>query len=213
MYEWTEVYVDTYLKERIEEVMKAQRGLAAKGQVLCSTYEQLWLPAIGNLPDVTYFGQERYHSPYGSCGPLITHPFHGALAFTPQPGAELPPELRQVIDWQPATACLDLGGRMVKIEAGGTEITFTSVNVHLKPNELLRDLNRELVRSGAGAYVWKIEPILERADTVKHLYPEGNVPVISNAHTRADVTGYALLTDRPYLHTLVYVGLAACRSE
>jgi hypothetical protein len=213
MYQWNEAYVDTYLKERIEEVMKAQNRLATKGQVLCSTYEQLWLPVVGSLPEVAYLGQERYHSPYGSFGPLMTPPFHGALAFTPQAGVNLPPELRQVIDWQPATASLDLSGRAVKIEAGGLEITFTSVNLQLKPHELLRDLNRELVRSGAGVYLWKIEPSLDTPDSVKHLYPEGNVPAISNAHTRADVTGYALLNDRPYLHTLVYVGLAAHKTS
>ena len=87
MYNWTEPYVDTYLKERIEEVRRAQKNLAAKGQVLCSTYEQLWLPSVGSLPDVTYIGQERYNAPYGSFGPLVSHPFHGALAFTPVPGA------------------------------------------------------------------------------------------------------------------------------
>ena len=219
MYQWTDVYVDTYLKERIDEVMKAQKNLADKGQVLCSTYEQLWLPAVGSLPDVSYIGQERYNAPYGSFGPLVSHPFHGALAFTPckggssSPCAELPPELRSVIDWQGATAQLDLDGRMVKIEAGEVDITFTSVNVHAKPHELLRDINRELVRAKAGAYVWKIEPILGAPGAVKHLYPEGNVPALSNAHTRADVTGYALLADRPYQHTLVYAGLAAHKTS
>jgi hypothetical protein len=213
MYEWTEVYEDTYLKERVEDVMKVQKELAEKGQILCSTYEQLWLPVLNNLPEVSYLGQERYNAPYGSFGSLISHPFHGALAFTPKPGADLPPELRRVLDWQSVTATLDLGGRMAKVLLGETEITFTSVNVNLKPHELLRELNRELVRSGAGAYVWKIEPILDALDVVKHLYPEGNVPAMSNAHTRADVTGYALLTDRPYLHTLVYAGLAAHKTS
>jgi hypothetical protein len=93
------------------------------------------------------------------------------------------------------------------------EITFTSVNVNLKPHELLREVNRELVRSGAGAYVWQITPLLDAPNPVKHLYPEGNVPTLSNAHTRADVTGYALLTDRPYQHTLVYAGLAAHKTS
>ena len=213
MYQWTDVYVDTYLKERIDEVMKAQKNLADKGQVLCSTYEQLWLPAVGSLPDVTYIGQERYKAPYGSFGPLVSHPFHGALAFTPISGADLPPELRGQVEWQPASARLDLGGRAVKIEAGETEITFTGVNVHAKPYELLRDLNRELVRAKAGAYLWKIEPVFGETETVKHLYPEGNVPALSNAHTRADVTGYALLADRPYQHTLVYAGLAAHKTS
>jgi hypothetical protein len=213
MYQWTEVYVDTYLKERIEEVIRAQKNLADKGQVLCSTYEQLWLPAVGGLPNVEYVGQERYRAPYGDFQPVASHPFHGALAFVPRIGADLPLELRNPGEWLPAAASLDLGGRMVKIEAGDRAITFTSVNVNLKPHELLREINRELVRVGSGVYVWKIEPILDAPGTVQHLYPEGNVPTMSNAHTRADVTGYALLSDRPYLHTLVYAGLAAHKTS
>jgi hypothetical protein len=93
MYEWTEPYEDTYLQERIQQVMKVKRDLAAKGQVLVSTYEQLWLPVLGDLPDTTYLGQERYSSPYGDFGPLVSNPFHGALAFTPTPGAPLPDAL------------------------------------------------------------------------------------------------------------------------
>jgi hypothetical protein len=213
MYRWTDVYADTYLKERIEEVMKAQENLADKGQVLCSTYEHLWLPTTGSLPNVEYVGQERYRAPYGDFQPVPSHPFHGALAFVPKTGADLPPELRNPREWLPAAASLDLGGRIVKVEAGDTAITFTGVNINLKPHELLRDINRELVRAGSGVYVWKIEPILDASGTIRHLYPEGNVPTISNAHTRADVTGYALLSDRPYLHTLVYAGLAAHKTS
>jgi hypothetical protein len=48
---------------------------------------------------------------------------------------------------------------------------------------------------------------------VDYLYPDGQVPVLSNAHTRADVTGYALLESTPYQHTLVYVGLAAHKTS
>jgi hypothetical protein len=213
MFQWTDVYADTYLKERIAEVMKAQKNLADKGQVLCSTYEQLWLPAVSSLPSVEYVGQERYRAPYGDFQPVPSHPFHGALAFVPKTGADLPPELRNPREWLPAAASLDLDARTVKIEAGDTAITFTGVNINLKPHELLRDINRELVRSGSGVYIWKVEPILGSPGAIRHLYPDGNVPAISNAHTRADVTGYALLADRPYQHTLVYAGLAAHKTS
>lgn len=221
MYEWTETYEDEYLKERIEAVMQAQRDLAAKGQILCSTYEQLWLPALNDpstgsgqgLPDVTYNGRERYSAPYGSFEPLAEAAFHGALAFTSKPGIPLPPALMVQKEWRAACATLDLNERMAKIQVDDTEISFTSLNIHLKPYELLQELNRELVRAEAGAYIWKITPILETASAVHHLYPDGNVPTFSNAHTRADVTGYALLADRPYLHTLVYVGLAAHKTS
>jgi hypothetical protein len=213
MYQWTDVYEDTYLKEHIEEVMKAQKNLADNGQVLCSTYEQLWLPVMGSLPDVEYVGQDRYRAPYGNFQPIPSQPFHGALAFTSKPGADLPPELCNPREWLLAVASIDLDGRMLKIEAGDTAITFAGVNVNLKPHELLRDINRELVRTDSGVYVWKIEPILDAPGTIRHLYPEGNVPTLSNAHTRADVTGYALLADRSHLHTLVYAGLAAHKTS
>jgi len=213
MPQWTDVYEDTYLKERIEQVMQTQKNLSAQGQVLCSTYEQLWLPTINNLPGVEYAGQERYRAPYGSFAPPASHPFHGALAFSPKPGADLPEILSKIIDWQPAVARLDQAGRSVRIESGETAITFTGINVNLKPHELLRDLNRELVRANTGAYLWKIEPLLESAASLQHLYPDGAVPVISNAHTRADVSGYGILADRPHMHTLVYADLAAHKTS
>jgi len=212
MYEWSEPYEDAYLKERIIEISAAQQRLEAKGQLLCSTYEQLWLPAVSSLPDVSYIGQERYSAPYGSFGPLVNHPFHGALAFTPRPGADLPPVLRTSQTWNPAGAALDVAGRTLKVEAGDVAITFTGVNVHLKPHELLRDINREMVRAGTGAYLWRIEPVPAPV-AIPHLYPDGDVPCLSNAHTRADVTGYALLSDRPHQHTLVYAGLAAHKTS
>ena len=142
-------------------------------------------------------------------------PFHGALWFTPKVGIELPPSLTNPKDWHPASAALDLNGRLVRIQvqATETEITFTSINLNLKPHELLRELNRELVRANAGVYVWKVEPVNETSNAVRHLFPDGDIPTISNAHTRADVTGYALLEDRPYQHTLLYVGLAAHKTS
>jgi hypothetical protein len=93
MYQWTEPYEDTYLQERIQQVMKIQQELAVKGQVLISTYEQLWLPVLGDLPDTTYHGQERYSAPYGDFGPFDGNSFHGARAFTPKPGMQLPEAL------------------------------------------------------------------------------------------------------------------------
>ncbi len=213
MYEWTEAYTDEYQKERIDEVLKAQKELSAKGQILCSTYEQLWLPDLNNLPEVSYLGQERYSAPYGNFQPVPSRLFHGAMAFSPKPGQELPPALRNGKEWQAASATLDLNGRLVKIEAGDTEITFTSVNINLNPHELLREINRELVRVDAGAYVWKLTPVFASTHNVHHLFQDGNVPAFSNAHTRADVTGFALLADRPYQQTLVYVGLAAHKTS
>ena len=213
MYEWTEPYEDEYLKKQIEVAAKAQKELALEGKMLCSTYEQLWLPDINNLPDVSYIGQERYNAPYGSFVPAPGRPFYGAMVFTPKPGVELPLALSNEKEWQPASAILNLDERVLRIEAGDVAITFTGINANLNPNELLREINRELLRVNAGAYLWKVVPVLETSGAAQHLYPDGNVPALSNAHTRADVTGFALLTDRPYLHTLVYVGLAAHKTS
>lgn len=213
MYEWTEPYEDEHLKERITQIVATQNELASKGQTLCATYEQLWLTSLNDLPEVTYLGQERYRAPYGDFEPLASHLFHGALAFTPKEGAVIPPALASQKEWRAATAILDLDGRSLKVEAGELAVTFTGINLNLRPHELLRDANRELVRSGAGVYLWKISPDLEHSGAGKHLYPDGNVPTLSNAHTRADVTGYAILPERPYQHTLVYIGLAAHKTS
>ncbi len=215
MYEWTEPYEDEYLKERIETVLEAERSARLAGQVLVSTYAQLWLPALDDLPGVAYIGQERYRAPYGSFEPMHSHPFHGALAFTPLPGADLPPALKNPKEWQPASAVLEQAERSLRIvvEATQTEITFTGVNVNQNAHELMQEVNRELVRAQAGVYVWKITPHRGKAGGMCHLYPDGRVPVLVNAHTRADVTGYALLDDQPYLQTLAYVGLAAHKTS
>jgi hypothetical protein len=120
--------------------------------------------------------------------------------------------LKNIKEWMPASAVVDMNARMVNIQMNEIEITFTSINVGLNAHELLRDINQELVRINAGVYVYRIEPVVE-ASPVRHLYPDGKVPVLSNAHTRADVTGYAVLQDRPYQHTLAYVGIAAHKTS
>ena len=183
--------------------------------MLLSTFEQLWLPVLNDLPDIEYIGQECHRAPYGTIEPMPNPTFHGALWLTPKVGVELPPSLTNPKDWHPASAALDLNGRLVRIQvqAMETEITFTSINLNLKPHELLRELNRELVRANAGVYVWKVEPVNETSNAVRHLFPDGDIPTLSNAHTRADVTGYAILEDRPYQHTLLYVGVAAHKTS
>ena len=55
-----------YLKERIDLVMQAQMAATEKGKVLLSTFEQLWLPVLNDLPDIEYVGQECHHAPYGT---------------------------------------------------------------------------------------------------------------------------------------------------
>ncbi|MBI5955344.1 MAG: hypothetical protein HY865_27115 [Chloroflexi bacterium] len=212
MYEWNEPYEDEYIKERIEELKLAQKEATENGKILISPYEQFWLPSLNNLPDVEYQGRDRYSAPFGKFEAAPGVPFHGALWFTPGPGAELPPTLRNVKEWIAACAVVDMNARTVNIQVEEIEITFTSINVSLNAHELLRDINRELVRVNAGVYVYRIEPV-EKASPLTHLYPDGSIPVLSNAHTRADVTGYALLQDRPHQHTLVYVGIAAHKTS
>ena len=212
MYEWTEPYEDEYIQERIEELRLAQKEATENGKVLVSSYEQFWLPVLNDLPDVEYLGRERHRAPYGDFEPAPDVPFHGALWFTPVPEAELPLALKNIKEWIPATAVEDMNARMVKIQVEEIAITFTSINVSLNAQELLRDVNQELVRVNAGVYVWRIEPV-EEASPVHHLFPDGRIPVLSNAHTRADVTGFAVLQDRPYQHTLVYVGIAAHKTS
>jgi hypothetical protein len=212
MFAWTEPYEDEYIQERIEDLRTAQQEATANGKILVSSYEQFWLPVLSNLPDVEFLGRDRYTAPYGKFESVPNAPFHGALWFTPVPGTELPPALKNIKAWIPAGAVVDMNSRMVKIQVDEIEITFTSINVGLNAHELLRDTNQELVRINAGVYVYRIKPI-EEASPVQHLYPDGRIPALTNAHTRADVTGYAVMQDRPYLHTLAYVGIAAHKTS
>ena len=212
MFAWTEPYEDEYIKERIEELRLAQKEATTNGKVLVSAYEQFWLPALNDLPDVEFLGRDRHTAPYGKFEAVPSVPFHGALWFTSLPGAELPPSLKNIKEWLPASAVVDMNARIVRIRIEEIEITFTSINVGLNAQELLRDINQELVRVNAGVYVYRIEPV-EEDSPVHHLYSDGRIPTLTNAHTRADVTGYAVLQDRPYQHTLVYVGIAAHKTS
>jgi len=212
MYEWTEPYEDEFIKERIKELRQAQENAARNGKILVAPYEQFWLPVLNDLPEVEYLGRQSYRAPYGTFEPAADMPFHGALWFTPTPGAELPEALKNIKQWMPAGAVVDMNARTVKIQVDETEITFTGLNVSLNAHELLRDINHELVRANAGVYMYRVEPVVE-ASSVRHLYPNGRIPTLSNAHTRADVTGFAVLQDRPYQHTLAYVGIAAHKTS
>lgn len=212
MYEWTEPYEDEHIKERIEELRQAQKNAIQNGKILVASNEQFWLPVLNDMPEVEYAGGQTHRAPYGAFAPASDAPIHGALWFTHEPGAELPPALKNVKEWMPAGAVVDMNARTVKIQMEEIEITFTSIDVSLNAHELLREINRELVRVNAGVYVWRIEPV-DEVSPVRHLYPDGRVPALSNAHTRADVTGYALLADRPYQRTLVYVGIAAHKTS
>lgn len=213
MDEWTEPYEDEDLREEIEQLARAQQEAEQAGCRLVCTYEYLWLPILSDLPDVEYQGRERYRAPYGAFTPAPDAPFHGALWFTPLPGADLPPALSSSQSCVAAEAVIGLQHRSVTLQAAEAAITFTGVNISLDGYSLLREINRELVRAWAGVYAWRIVPQVATPSAVGHLFPAGRIPVLSNAHTRADVSGYALLEDRPHLHTLVYVGIAAHKTS
>ncbi|GER79150.1 MAG: hypothetical protein DPW21_00530 [Anaerolineae bacterium] len=212
MYEWTEPYEDEYIKERIKELRHAQENAARNGKTLIAPYEQFWLPVLNDMPDVEYIGRQTHRAPYGTFEPAADMPFHGALWFTPTLGAELPPALKDNKDWIAAGAVVDMNARTVNIQVEDIEITFTGLNVCQSAHELLREINQELVRAKSGVYVYRIEPVVQDS-AVRHLYPTGRIPTLSNAHTRADVTGFAVLQDRPYQHTLTYVGIAAHKTS
>lgn len=212
MYAWTEPYEDEYVKERIEELRQAQANAARNGKILVAPYEQFWLPNLNELPEVEYVRSQLHRAPYGTFEPAADMPFHGALWFTPNLGADLPPALKNSKDWLPGGAVVDMNARSVKILAEEIEITFTGIDVSRNAHQLIDELNRELVRANAGVYLYWIEPAVQPS-SIKHLYPDGRVPTLSNAHTRADVTGFAVLQDRPNQHTLAYVGVAAHKTS
>lgn len=212
MYDWTEPYEDEYIKERIEELQQAQQAAKDHGCILVSSYEQFWLPVLSNLPDVEYMGRQTHRATYGTFEPAPGVPFHGALWFTPEKDAELPEPLKNIKEWMAVEATVDIHARMIKIRSGEVEVTFTSIDMSRNARQLLEDVNEQLVHTNAGVYVWKMNPTYEPS-SVHHLFPDGRIPTLTNAHTRADITGYALLEDRPYQHTLVYVGIAAHKTS
>lgn len=99
MDEWLEPYEDQDLREEIEQLARAQQEAEEAGCRLVSTYEHLWLPILSDLPDVEYQGREQHRAPYGAFAPAPDAPFHGALWFTPLPGADLPPALTSSQSW------------------------------------------------------------------------------------------------------------------
>jgi len=90
MYEWTEPYEDEYIKERIDEIRAAEQDAIQHGKILVSSYEQFWLPVLTDMPEVEYIGGQIHRAPYGTFESAPKVPFHGALWFTPNEGAELP---------------------------------------------------------------------------------------------------------------------------
>jgi hypothetical protein len=212
MYAWTEPYEDEYIQERIEELNQAQQTARQHGKVLVSSYEQFWLPSLNDLPEVEYVRSQLHRAPYGTFEPAPDAPFHGALWFTPTPGTDIPPALKDCQDWTPASALVDMNARTVKIQVQEVEITFTGLNISQSVQELLREINQELVRARAGVYVYRIEPLLQPSPA-HHLFPNGRIPILNNAHTRAEVTGFAVWQDRPHQHALAYVGIAAHKTS
>ncbi|MCZ7547643.1 MAG: hypothetical protein M5U11_00605 [Anaerolineales bacterium] len=212
MYAWTQPYEDEYVKERIAELNQAQANAARNGKILVAPYEQFWLPVLNDLPEVEYIGRQTHRARMEPLSRAADMPFHGALWFTPNPGADLPPALKNSKDWLAGGAVVDMNARSVKILAEEIEITFTGIDVSRNAHQLIEELNRELVRANAGVYLYWIEPAVQPS-TIKHLYPDGRVPTLSNAHTRADVTGLRRPADRPNQHMLAYVGVAAHKTS
>jgi hypothetical protein len=161
MYEWTEPHEDEYTKEQIEELRQAQKNAVDHGRILLSSYEHFWLPVLNDLPDVEYTGRQSYSTPYGTIEAAMDAPFHGALWLTPASDTDLPPALKSIKEWMPATAVVDMNARMVMIQVEEIEVTFTGINLSLNAHQLLGEVNRELVRVNAGLYVWSIEPVVE----------------------------------------------------
>ena len=114
-------------------------------------------------------------------------------------------------EWKAGIGIVDLNARTVKIQSDEVEVTFTSINISQSAVELLGRLTVSWCVSSLVSIC--IASSRSGATPVQHLYPDGRIPILSNSHTRADVTGYAVLKDRPYQHTLVYVGIAAHKTS
>jgi hypothetical protein len=200
------VYEDKYLREKVNRIIAKQK----EGHIVIAAYKDgSGLPAREDL-GVT-LGRAAYPYDYtvGNVGFLNYNSDLGAYLFTAKPGAKLPAVLAQYRPLVLAEATLDVAQRIVKVQTGEIEATFTGVQPWKGLYEVLRELNEELARDNSGIVVWKITP-KETGKTKEQnrLFSEA-VPRLRNGQALAHVTGYAYDAD----HTLAYIGLVGYKTS
>ena len=105
MYEWTEAYEDEYLKEKIEQVIQAQKEALAQGRVLLSTYEQLLaacpersagcgIPGAGTLPRALRHVRARTQFPLPRRAVVYAEPWKRDACLLEKPAGMAPGQLR-----------------------------------------------------------------------------------------------------------------------
>lgn len=200
------VYEDKYLREKVNRIIAKQK----EGHIVIAAYKDgSGLPAREDL-GVT-LGRAAYPYDYtvGNVGFLNYNSDLGAYLFTAKPGAKLPAVLAQHRPLVLAEATLDVAQRIVKVQTGETEATFTGVQPWKGLYEVLRELNEELARVNSGIVVWKIAPKeTGKTKEQKRLFSEA-VPRLRNGQALAHVTGYAYDAD----HTLAYIGLVGYKTS
>jgi hypothetical protein len=200
------VYEDKYLREKVNRIIAKQK----EGHIVIAAYKDgSGLPAREDL-GVT-LGRAAYPYDYtvGNVGFLNYNSDLGAYLFTAKPGAKLPAVLAQYRPLVLAEATLDVAQRIVKVQTGETEATFTGVQPWKGLYEVLRELNEELARVNSGIVVWKITPKeTGKTKEQKRLFSEA-VPRLRNGQALAHVTGYAYDAD----HTLAYIGLVGYKTS
>ena len=189
-------YEDSYLKRRAQSVIDLQKA----GKIVVESYRSdLGLPIRDQLGPLSRASFPHDYA-VGTFGWLDYARDNGMYVFTPNPGSDLPPALKDYKILTLTEATIHSANKTVQIKQGDTSITFSSAPVWEQGYNLIKEVNEELSRQNTGILVWRL--VWENEDPGKGLFP-GPVPKLSNAHAFVPLSGFALDPDD---HSLVYFG-------
>ena len=200
------VYEDKYLREKISRIIARQK----EGKVVIAAYKDgSGLPTREDLGQALARAAYPYDYAVGNSGFLNYDSELGAYLYIAEPGVKQPDVISHYQPLSLAEAELIVQERLVRIRAGDTVVTFTSVATWKGMYEILREINEELERVNAGIVVWKITPREGSGqEPAKQLFT-GVVPRLRNGQAMGHVTGYAFDDD----HALAYIGLVGYKTS
>jgi hypothetical protein len=190
-YDWKDPTVDSYFKTRIRDLDRSIQIANQKGAVLCGNYPWFHVPVLTDIKGVT----TSYSSAFCSFG---TFEKNNALSnstffFIPKEGEEIPEQLQKNIEpWPVLKGYVHMDEGVVRIPFNENIITFLDLDLSASVYDLLKSVNTILTEERTGCYVDTLEPVYDMTLRDKKMYPGKAIPYISNEHTRAPMTGYAI---------------------
>ena len=206
-FNWENPVEDKFFKENMRKLYRAIADVEGTGSVLCSLTEYYHMPNLSAIDGVTTSWSEA-SCLFGKFEREINAPGRMFL-FTPKEGAEIPVELQKNAEqWPIKEAVVHMDEGVIRIQDEDREIVLIDLDLGQSSWDLLRDINKEMIEQKAGVYVGDMKPLYDLTLRAKKMYPGENIPYLSNAHTRAPVTGYAIHYDQG-VNYLPYVGFVA----